>query len=353
MNLYLTGDKIGTPTGGGSVTHHESNALRYLDPAEFQCVSSTGNRPPTVWDFDEECARFVEGVTEPIRLAHIYAGCFTKTVAALKRKGALVTYTAAAHDVAISRREHELLGLPYDYPHLTDPEQLERYLGGYLNASTLIVPSRHSMAVMEAFGATNPIYVIPHGTHAVEAEIKPLPATFTVGYLGAIGPDKGLPYLLQAWKRLNWSDAELLIAGPQSQHPWMTEMISRFGGGRIRQLGWVEHIKDFYNSISLYCQCSCSEGFGCEVPEALSYGRSVLASTTCGASDVVLPSRRYPYQDVGLLAGLIDLERKDTEGGIDMRAGWRAMVKDLHWPKIEKRYADLWRDLLRGKSYES
>jgi glycosyltransferase involved in cell wall biosynthesis len=348
VNIYVTADRIGNGTGGGTVTYHEAEALKSID-RDCIVLSGTDTRPASVWEFDAEVCRHVASLPERPRLAHFYAGTFPTTVEYLKSVGCIVTYTAAAHDVDISRREHEALGLPYDYPHLTDSEQRQRYLYGYLNADHLIVPSTHSRDVMRGFGATMPIEVIPHGTDLLTCEFKPYPDKFTVGYLGAIGPDKGLIYLLQAWKKLNYTDAELLIAGPQSNHPWLMQLIQQHGNPKTtRTLGWVDNVSDFYNCISVYVQPSCSEGFGLEVIEALNHGRSVLASRTCGASDHVIESRRYDYRDVAMLAGLIDMERKDIDGGIDMRRLWRPCVKDLSWDKIRARYMAIWNQMLRG-----
>jgi glycosyltransferase involved in cell wall biosynthesis len=348
MLLYVTADRINNGTGGGSVTHHESEALKSID-RDCIVLSGTDTRPASVWDFDAEVCWHVMALPEVPRLMHSYAGTFPTTVEYLKSKGCIVTYTAAAHDVDISRREHEALGLPYDYPHLTVPELRERYLSSYLNADCLIVPSTHSRDVMRGFGYDGPIHVIPHGTDLLTCEFRPYPDKFTVGYLGAIGPDKGLIYLLQAWKRLGYTDAELLIAGPQSNHPWLMQLIQQYGNPKTtRTLGWVESVSDFYNCISVYVQPSCSEGFGLEVIEALNHGRSVIASRTCGASDHVLLSRRYDYRDTGMLSGLIDMERKDIDGGIDLRPAWRSCVKDLGWDKIRGRYIALWNQLLEG-----
>jgi len=46
------------------------------------------------------------------------------------------------------------------------------------------------------------VEVIPHGT-TIPKEVKPLPSDYTVGYLGALGPDKGVLYLILAWDFAN------------------------------------------------------------------------------------------------------------------------------------------------------
>lgn len=355
MNLYLTADQIGTQTGGGSVTYHESGALKELGPCEVWDreklkYSTAGGVDPWMWD---EAARGFESFTP--RLAHFYAGTFSKTVAWLKEKGRKVTYTAAAHDVDKSRREHGLLGINFDYPHLLGGSvQWERYLAGYLAADVLVCPSTHSAAVMRAFGASQRIVVIPHGCDLPAGEkLAPPPRRFAAGYLGAYGPDKGVRYLMEAWKRLNYKDATLILAGRDSTHPFVRQMWERFGGGNVRFWGWVDDVTDFYNAVSVYVQPSITEGFGIEVLEAMAHGRPVLCSDGAGAKDVVPSAGRViPAGDVNALAEAIEKDRQafeyywnEAQKGV-VSAAFRAAAEDYSWDKVRAKYKELWRELL-------
>ena len=131
MNLYITADSIGLETGGGKVTWQESQALASLGPCEvwgreqLAAVKSNWVRVPTEpWCWDEYALRTIQQNSVPnnyygkLKLAHIYAGTFPQTVKELQDIGVQVCYTAAAHDIDLSRQEHEKLGIPYHYPHL-------------------------------------------------------------------------------------------------------------------------------------------------------------------------------------------------------------------------------------------
>lgn len=371
MRFYITADRVGqVHHGGGQVTYHESEALKSLSKEKnyVQVVTDEKlNGKP--FEQDEDTAKGIAEVewNDPkawpderemgLRLAHFYAGCFSKTVAMLKERGCLTTYTSAAHDKDLSHQEHERLGLPYPYPHLVEPELWQRYLRGYLEADVLIVPSQLSKRVMESYGAKNRIEVIPHGiTIPDENCLRPLPKTFTVGYLGAFGADKGIPYLLEAWKKLNYKDAVLKLAGGNSHSQWADYLVSKFGGGNVQLLGWIDDPADFYNSISVLVQPSVSEGFGLEVLEAMAYGRPVICSYGAGAVDVIIPngpSGEYfgqvvPARDVDFLAYTIDTTRKQ----LDLeRAGKAARehAANYSWEIIRERYANVWRELLGEK----
>lgn len=339
--LYITADRIGTETGGGIVTHHELVALCQI--AETTVLDANWLCYPgdTVWQPDERALEWVKRGPE-IKLAHFYSGTFTRTIEYLKSKGTKISYTAAAHNIDVSRKEHEKLGIPFQYPHLTDPDLWNRYVGGYRNADRIICPSTHSADCMRSYGCDS-VSVIPHGVHLPEAT-KPLPATFTVGYLGAIGPDKGIRYLLQAWKELNYADATLVITGGQSNTPWMHHLIKEFGGGNIQLRGWVKNVSDFYNSISLYAQPSISEGFGIEVLEAMAHGRPVICSKGAGAHDICLFQYTRPGDVEDLKLGirhhrsLLDLNQTGIHN--------RQKAEQYTWDKIRECYIQEWRSML-------
>lgn len=381
MNLYITADQINRPShGGGSVTFNESEALKSLGPCEVwgrkHVVHSSGGEP---WNCDDFLTytgnRY--SYTQDHALVHFYAGTFSRTIEGLKKRGSKITYTAAAHSVEESRKAHEELGIPYNYPHLTDPELWKRYLQGYKDADVLIVPSTHSEKVMRSFGCENRIVVIPHGVYlprcdkckgigfrAAEIDgtvicsycsttgvepIKSIPSQFTVGYLGNCGaPDKGLRYLFAAWKKLNYPDAILKVAGHDSTSAWVARLWQAFGGGNVQFCGWQEDAGVFYDSLNLYVQPSVTEGFGLEVLEAMSYGRPVICSEGAGAADRVGRDFRVPACDADALAAKIDRFRNDEllrseQNGRMLR---KIVANNYTWDSIKQRYVEVWKGLL-------
>lgn len=349
--LYITADCIDPNTGAGKVCFNESEALKSLgscDVWERNALTEgmkQGMSDPWLWDDIAVNGR--DFFVNPPVLAHFYSGTFSKTVAALKRNGCKVTYTCAAHDIAVSRREHRRCGLPYNYPHLTEPELWRRYSQGYRDADVLICPSRHSEKTLRDQGCTQRIEVIPHGVDLPE-RIAPLPDRFTVGYLGAVGPDKGLIYLLQAWRKLNWKDAFLLIAGRDTLSPFMYSLLERFGGGNVILSGWLPTIGDFYNRISCYAQPSASEGFGIEVLEAMAHGRPTIASDGCGAADVLPNMHRFKACSVDALCDVLQQARKVTTPVQKLKCcnQMRSIAERYTWPLIREKYIAVWKDLL-------
>lgn len=387
MNLYCTADLIGTPTGGGTVTHYELEAFKTLGKYEqFSRKELEGGNDP--WGWDEVAARKLTTTLflEPFGLAHFYSGSFSKTVEVLKHNNVKVCYTIAAHDREVSRREHEKFGIDFasSYPHLVQPVLWQRYIECYRQADVIVCPGIVPAQTVRRYGPEfekKRIEVIPHGCSLPQCHecqggrevpgaggrahwkedcgrcggtgvepIAPLPNRFTVGYLGAYGADKGVVYLMEAWKKLGYRDATLVLAGKESTQPWLRQLWEVAGGGNVCFVGWQEDLSAFYNSLSLYVQPSATEGFGIEVAEALSHARPVICSNGAGAVDCMQGlGWGTPIQacDSNLLAEVIDWHKKNppTVNGL---AELRKRAETLTWDKIRARYIKLWKELLCG-----
>lgn len=335
-NLYVTSDTIGNESGGGAVTYNELEALRQIGETDVINPKMTGDP----FAADQDALNQYISKNKHYDLAHFYAGTFSKLIDKLKKDGTKVTYTCAAHDVKISKEEFEKLGMNFAFPHLTDPELFNQYLGGYRNADVVISPSTHSKKVLIEQGCKT-IEIIPHG-HNLPKEIKDLPSKFVVGSLGAIGPDKGLIYLIQAWAKLNYKDSTLIMAGRDT--PALLPLVRQVGGGAINLIGWVKHTSDFYNRISCLCQPSASEGFGIEVLEAMAHGRPVVCSDGAGAADVATVV--VPRRDVDALANAIDNYKNNPDKLKSDGLTSKEKTTSYTWDKIREQYVKLWMNIL-------
>lgn len=355
--LYVTADMIGAQTGGGKVTYHESRAfMSFLaqhngrtDAWDQTVLMSDGREP---WKWDMKGYIMYNFMSPPPKIAHFYSGTFSQMADVLKRHGCPISWTVAAHHRDVSWREHEALGIKYDYPHLTDPELWKEYIRGYLLADVMICPSTHSAQFMKELGCQR-VEIVPHGVNIPDRPIRSLPEGFNVGYLGAVGPDKGLIHLLRAWKLLKYESATLVLAGRETQSPFFHHMlISTFPDGiptNVKVLGWVEDVSSFYESLHVYVQPSVTEGFGLEVLEALAHGRPVLCSTGAGAVDVVYPSWKFESGSPEQLAAAIRFARLCVDSHREDRQ-WlencRLRAQEYNWISVQERYMRVWESLL-------
>lgn len=387
---YITADRIGEISGGGLVCSQELLALRefseeqtllrrdpLLSSITILSRDNLGNNLPEPWRWDDTLVARQDFPTFRPKLAHFYSGSFPKTVALLKERGCRISYTIAAHDKEVSRKEHEKLGWPFPYTHLTDPKLWWRYIDCYRLADVIICPSTVAEKTVRAYGSDfekKDIRVIPHGcdlpewcrgrvSHVVEeykqiipGTIKPLPSTYTVGYLGVYGADKGVRYLLEAWKRLDYKDGSVLVLGGRdSTSPIAKHLVDRFGGGNIRLTGWLKSTSDFYNSISVLVQPSATEGFGCPVLEAMAHGRPVICSDGAGAVDLVRreydpPGDVFQAGNVEQLMEKIESYKKGSdviENTASMLSSCVDIASEHTWDKIRQRYRKVWEGMLQ------
>jgi glycosyltransferase involved in cell wall biosynthesis len=106
---------------------------------------------------------------------------------------------------------------------------------------------------------------------------------FRVMFAGLICLRKGVPYLLEAFKRLNLPNAELALVG------WIGNDARAFlpeYEGVYRHINFVaqEKLPALYNSASVLVLPSIEEGFGMVVPEAAACGVPVIITENVGAT---------------------------------------------------------------------
>lgn len=348
-SLYCTVDKIAMGTGGGAVTVNELEALRSVSDVDL--VLSQDNIAPAVHDqpdspflYDYFALQQVQGYHFDI--AHFYSGCFTETIRYLKEHGARVSYTVAAHDRKVSIEEFRRLGMEYPFHHISDDRLWQNYTEGIRLADLVIAPSGKSAEVLNSDIGCENIRVIPHGITQPEG-IKPIPDNFDVAYLGAVGPDKGLIYLIQAWGILDYPDSRLILAGTGTEtlDPFIHQVTDK---GTFVLLGRVTDVAEVYNACSVYIQPSVTEAFGIEIPEAMSYARPVIASEGAGASELITNNSegyRVPIRNPQAIADLIDVFYQDRDKISYMgERAWKKSIK-YTWDRIKEQYATIYSSL--------
>jgi glycosyltransferase involved in cell wall biosynthesis/SAM-dependent methyltransferase len=141
-----------------------------------------------------------------------------------------------------------------------------------------------------------------------------------IGFLGRVVPEKGLDYLVAAFRRIDDPDARLLIGGEFDEVAGggALRAVSEAAAGdpRIRLLGFVEEsrITDFHASIDVLALPSVDsfEAFGIVQVEALMAGVPVVVSDLPGVRTVassigagfVVPPRDVARLHEGLVAAL-------------------------------------------------
>lgn len=339
-SLYCTADTIGIETGGGAATKNELEALRAvsdevlvisrqnIDPLNF-------HQPDSPFLYDYFALEQIKD--EHFDLAHFYSGTFTQTVSWLKKQGTKVTYTVAAHDRKVSIEEFHRLGMEYPYHHVSNDRLWQIYTEAYRLADIVLSQSHKSAEILKSMGCQR-VEVVPGGI-VWPKNVKPIPDRFDVAYVGACGPDKGLVYLIQAWGMLNYPDSRLILAGggTETLEPVIRQLTNN---GIFATLGRVADVADVYHACSVYVQPSVSEGFGLEIPEAMSYGRPVIASEGAGAAELIEDGMGFivPIRNPMAIAEKILWLKENRERIPEMGQRARRKARNYTWDKVREKY---------------
>lgn len=354
MNSLFISLDLGTNSSGNLVSEHELEFLKSTSDSTiqlgYQDISpKVYNLPDNPFLADYLALHKLSQLDlSNVDIAHFYGTTYTNTIRYLHARGIRCTNTIAAHDRIESIKEFEILGYQYPFNHVSDNRLWLIYSGAMHETDIVITPSESSAKFLTSENCKR-IEIIPHGIDIPKSDkIIPISDNFKVGYLGAIGPDKGLKYLIQAWSLLNYKDNILIFGGINSNE--LGPFINRYAtGGKFHLTGLIENIADFYNNISIYVQPSVTEGWGIEVIEAMSFGRPVICSDGAGAADAIKNGFNgfiVPKRDPQVIANKIQYF-KDNPKEIE-RMGENARNKSLNydWSVIRQKYTDSWKSII-------
>lgn len=154
-----------------------------------------------------------------------------------------------------------------------------------VKATCIHATSEQEYEDFRLLGYKNPVAIIPNVFRAPhDASLyKKRDNKFRVGYLGRLHPHKQIELLIEAWKQLPYNDGELVLIGQgdDTYTSFLKNLAASHSAGNIRFMGFKEG-DEKYEAIAqcdLMCLPSKSENFGMVVPETLSVGVPVWAST--------------------------------------------------------------------------
>jgi glycosyltransferase involved in cell wall biosynthesis len=199
-----------------------------------------------------------------------------------------------------------------------------------LAPSSFVADTIHGLfdkrVVLAPYGA-DPISVLPN--------FKPTKdRPFRVLFVGTASVRKGVPLLLEVWKKLGWNDAELLVAGSWQ----LAETCKKLLPNGVRYLGQLpkKELKHLYRTSDFLVHPSNFEGFSLSILEALAEGVPVLASTATGAGD--LPSspavRLFDPENQEQLTDVLLQAKADRGKELGQEA--RRIADECNWRKYRE-----------------
>jgi glycosyltransferase involved in cell wall biosynthesis len=169
---------------------------------------------------------------------------------------------------------------------------------------------------------------------------------FRVLFVGTISLQKGVQYLLEAFRRLNLPNAELVLVGSSFQDS--ASFLPQYEG-HYRHVPFVPHnqLPALYNSASVFVLPSLQDGFGMVVYEAAACGLPLIITDHVGAEirdgqDGFVVGIR----NVDELADRILRLYEDHEFRRAMGDSARMYIQRFTWQAYHQELADHYRKLL-------
>jgi glycosyltransferase involved in cell wall biosynthesis len=162
---------------------------------------------------------------------------------------------------------------------------------------------------------------------------------FRVLFVGGVSFRKGMPYLLEAWERLRWADAELCLVGAVERR--MKPVLQRRVSRGVRLTGHVPDPVALFQSADVFVLPSLEEGSARVTYEAMACGLPVITTAeagspiTHGENGFVVPAR-----NVDALVALLDELRADEDLRRRIGGAARNTARALSWAAYETAFVE-------------
>ena len=246
---------------------------------------------PDLWivkSFGNFSRQYVRGDTD------IFVGWSSASLEAIKPSqdlGAKVIIergsTHIASQTKVLRAAYKEFGVNF---YETELEIIEREEQEYALADKISVPSNYAAQTFVDNGVSiDKIFVNGMG---VDLKLFQAPASRPVDrkpriiFAGGVGIRKGIPWLINAFKRLS-SKAELHLIGPISSGYKDMLRISVNKDIHIRGALSKSQLATEYSRGDIFCLPSLEEGYGMVIPQAMACGLPVVTTRVVGAADLL------------------------------------------------------------------
>jgi glycosyltransferase involved in cell wall biosynthesis len=233
---------------------------------------------------------------------------------------------------------------PPRLPNLLHAEAEEHRL-----ADRIVVPSSFTRGTLIENGVPeDKIIVIPFGVDLGAFRPSPRPnraRPLRFVFLGTVGVRKGVPLLLEAWRHLAHSGAELWLAGTVSEKH--AHLVPRLPG--LRLIGKVPHkgIPALLNQCDVLVFPSYFEGLAQVQLEALACGLPIIATQASGATELITNGAQgyiVPVGDVEALQEAMGNFIASPDELARMSPAARVCAERFSW----EAYGNRWTDLLQS-----
>lgn len=212
-------------------------------------------------------------------------------------------------------------------------------LAEYDLADVLFMPSEKSADTFRVAGIPETkLHYVGRGVDiALYQPAEQPPEIFRVVFVGALIRRKGVHVLLEAWKKLNLPDAELVLVG--SVHDEIKPTLDAMATPSVRLVGFTRSVQDELRRSAVFVFPSECEGFAKSTLEAAACGLPLIATRESG--DAIVNGETglcVPANDVDALAAAIERAAKHRDEFVRMGLNARALVeRQFTWDHYRER----------------
>ena len=200
-----------------------------------------------------------------------------------------------------------------------DPQDIAREEAEYAQADLITLPSRFALRTFTEQGVSpEKIRVVPYGVNLSHFEpvSQPEPETFEVLFVGAVSFLKGIPYLLNAFQKLQHPKKRLTLVG--AVLPEMARYLQGKSLANVELTGPLPNsrLKEIMSRSHAMVFPSLNDGFGMVMGEAMACGCPVIASTNCGGEHLIddgCEGFLIPIRDSQVIAERLEQLAQDPE----------------------------------------
>jgi len=209
------------------------------------------------------------------------------------------------------------------------------------HARLVICPSRTTVDACRVAGFDDDrLRLVPWGVRAGAADPAGIPTIRRryrldrpfVLFVGTVEPRKNLRRVIDAFRRFDRTDLELVLAGPQG---WKEDLGAAVAG-RVRWLGAVprDDLAYLYAAADAFVYPSLAEGFGLPVLEAMAQGTPVVTSAGTATEEVAGEAALLvdPTDVDAIAAGLMRV-LDDAELAATLRSAGPARAATFTWDR--------------------
>jgi len=291
---------------------------------------------------------------KPVAVFHFINGIGLDTARKAKADGAfIICDQRAVHprsEIELAKKEKKETGFFWEH---AERAFLDKIYQEYEIADLIIVNSSYAKQTFLDVGfCSEKIKVLNLGVNlerffpmSVQKSTR-----FQVLFVGNIYPQKGVHYLLNAWKALNLADAELVLIGHE-----IVSVIEPVIGKDMKKFNVTYHrplpnhmLNQYYNKADVFILPSITESWGLVGLEAMAAGCPVIVTECCGVKDAVRDGQDGLVIQAGSEGAIRDAILKlynNRELLCHMGASAHKRAADFSWERYGQSLLDIYESL--------